>query len=134
MTGLREKSRANEERSAMKLYAIRIFVRDWAAATAFYRDTLGLTERFREDAMGWAEYDLDGPCIGLQRVDPDDEEGAALVGRFIGLSLQVDDIAATHAALAARGVPFSSPPEKQEWGGSLAQFEDPDGNSLTLLG
>lgn len=118
----------------MKLYALRIFVRDWDAACAFYGKTLGLTERFRNDEMGWAEYDLDGPCFGLQRADPDDAEDAALVGRFLGVSLQVDDIQQTYAALAAKGVDFPSPPEAQPWGGSLAHFKDPDGNVLTLLG
>ena len=118
----------------MKLYAIRIFVRNWTESCEFYRDKLELPERFRDDDAGWAEYDLDGPCFGLQRVGDNDMEGESLVGRFVGVSLQVEDIDATYRDLKARGVKFSSAPEKQEWGGSLAFFEDPDGNVLTLLG
>jgi predicted enzyme related to lactoylglutathione lyase len=34
----------------------------------------------------------------------------------------------------AKGVHFTAPPEKQEWGGTLAHFEDPAGNVLTLVG
>ena len=118
----------------MELYAVRVFVRQWADACVFYGTTLGLKERFRNDEIGWAEYDLGGPCIGLERVEPDDSEGEALVGRFVGISLRVDNLNETYKSLQSKGVPFSRPPEKQEWGGSLAHFEDPDGNVLTLLG
>lgn len=51
-----------------------------------------------------------------------------------GLSLQVDDIEGTDARLKDAGVEFTSAPEKQPWGGSLAHFRDPDRNVLTLLG
>ncbi len=118
----------------MKLYAVRVFVRDWNEACAFYGETLGLPERFRNEDMGWAEYDLGGPCFGIERVRPGDDEGEALVGRFLGVSLNVDDIDGTYETLKAKGVRFTAPPEKQPWGGSLAHFEDPDGNVLTLLG
>jgi catechol 2,3-dioxygenase-like lactoylglutathione lyase family enzyme len=118
----------------MELYAVRIFVRNWDGACAFYGGTLGLTERFRNDDMGWAEYDLGGPCFGVERVQPGDAEGEALVGRFVGVSLKVEDIDATCEALKKKGVEFSAPPEKQDWGGSLAHFRDPDGNTFTLLG
>lgn len=118
----------------MKLYAVRVFVRHWDACCEFYRDSLRLTERFRDDDLGWAEYDLGGPCLGLQRVDTNDDDGAKLIGRFLGVSLRVDDIGATYTELQTRGVKFTSPPERQGWGGSLAHFVDPDGNELTLLG
>ena len=118
----------------MKLYAIRIFVRNWSEACAFYGETLGLPERYRNDELGWAEYDLGGPCFGVERVQLGDSEGAALVGRFVGVSLQVEDIDAAYRSLRDKGVSFSAPPEKQDWGGSLAHFQDPDGNTLTLLG
>lgn len=118
----------------MKLYAVRIFVRSWNESCDFYREKLKLSERFRDDEAGWAEYDLGGPCFGLQRVDSSDKEGEGLVGRFVGVSLQVEDIEASYHDLQARGIKFTAPPEKQEWGGSLAYFKDPDGNVLTLLG
>lgn len=118
----------------MELYAVRVFVRRWDESCQFYGATLGLTERFRNDDMGWAEYDLGGPCFGVERVQPGDSEGEALIGRFLGVSLRVEDIDATYRALQQKGVRFTAAPEKQPWGGSLAQFQDPDGNQLTLLG
>ena len=118
----------------MELYAVRIFVRDWSRACEFYSETLGLTERYRNDDIGWAEYDLGGPCFGVELVQPGDAEGDALVGRFVGVSLRVDDLNEIHQTLTKKGVRFSAPPEKQDWGGSLAHFQDPDGNTFTLLG
>ncbi len=118
----------------MELYAVRIFVRQWSKACAFYGGTLSLPERFRNDEMGWAEYDLDGPCLGIERVRPENAEDDALVGRFVGASLRVDNIDGIYKSLKAKGVQFTSPPEMQGWGGSLAHFQDPDGNVLTLLG
>lgn len=118
----------------MELYAVRVFVRQWPQACAFYGETLGLTERFRNDDFGWAEYDLGGPCLGVERVAPGDAEGEALVGRFVGVSLRVDDIESLYQDLTAKGVEFTAPPENQAWGGTLAHFKDPDGNVLTLLG
>ena len=83
--------------------------------------------------MGWAEFDVGGANLGIERAG-DDTESQALVGRFLGVSLQVDDIQATYEKLSGNGIDFTGPPEKQPWGGSLAHFSDPDGNVLTLLG
>jgi predicted enzyme related to lactoylglutathione lyase len=62
------------------------------------------------------------------------QKGGHWSGGFLGVSLQVADIFATHKFLAARGVEFVAPPEKQPWGGVLAHLRDPDGNILTLVG
>ena len=93
-----------------------------------------LPERFRSDEAGWAEYDLGGPCLGIEYVHENDSEGKHLIGRTVGVSLQVDDIETSYSELLSRGVEFIAPPEKQNWGGVLAFFKDPDGNILTLLG
>ena len=118
----------------MKLYAVRVFVGDWPRACDFYGETLGLAERFRNDDMGGAEFDLGGPSLGVERVDEKDGDGRRHVGRFLGVSLMVDDVEKTHETLHAKGVRFDGPPENQPWGGVLTHFEDPDGNVLTLLG
>ena len=82
--------------------------------------------------MGWAEFEVGGPSLALERVG-DDDEGRSPAGRFLGISLQVADISATYEALQEKGVEFISPPEKQIWGGTLAHFQDPEGNTLSLL-
>lgn len=117
-----------------QLNVVRIFVKDWEKALAFYSETLGIPIAFAGPDMGWAELDTGEAHLALERVDPSDEESVALAGRFVGVSLRVEDIRATYDELAGRGVEFLEPPEKQPWGGSLAHFRDLDGNVLTLLG
>ena len=116
-----------------KLYAIRIFTTRWDDALRFYRDVIGLPLTFSNADMGWAQFDVGGCFIGLERAITDEEEAEDLVGRFVGASLMVDDITATYDALTRKGVEFLEPPERQPWGGVLAHFKDPDGNVLTLL-
>lgn len=89
---------------------------------------------YRSDEMGWAQMAPGEGQLALERVDPADDESRTLVGRFVGVSLQVPDIFAAFETLSARGVNFVGPPEKQPWDGVLAHLRDPDGNILTLLG
>ena len=111
----------------MKLYGIRVFVRDLAAARDFYGGALGLPEAWASDeAIG---YDIGAALI----VEVETGEDPKLVGRFTGLSLEVSDIVSAQAALAAAGVPFTGPPERQPWGGRLTHLRDPDGNILSLV-
>lgn len=117
-----------------KLYAIRIFSFRWEESLAFYRDLIGLPVFFADDKQGWAQFDLGGTYLGLERCDPNDEESKELVGRFVGTSITVGDIESTFDQLSGRGVEFLGPLEKQPWGGVLAHFKDPDGNVLTLMG
>jgi len=115
-----------------ELYAVRVFVADWERALRFYTGLLEMPLAFRSDELGWAELDTGGARLALERAA--DDEGRALVGRFVGVSLRVADIHALHERLSRRGVEFPGPPAKQPWGGVLAHLRDPDGNVLTLLG
>lgn len=117
-----------------RLYAVRLFSFRWQQSVAFYRDVVGFPLSFLGEDFGWAEFDLGGARLGLERCDPADPETAGLVGRFVGVSVEVESIQKTYAALTSRGVRFLGAPEPQPWGGTLAHFEDPDGNVLTLLG
>lgn len=117
-----------------KLFAVRVFVTDWERALRFYTETLGIPTTYRSDELGWAQLATGEGQLALERVTPGDEEGAELVGRYVGVSLQVADIHATHETLVKRGVEFVSPPRRQPWGGLLAHLRDPDDNVLTLLG
>ena len=117
----------------MRLYGVRVFVRDLDQARRFYRDTLGLKVRWELNpaAIG---FDLGADLI-VEAVPGDaPADDLALVGRFVGCSIAVDDIDATFADLSAKGVEFTHQPERQPWGGVLAHFKDPSGNVLTLLG
>lgn len=115
-----------------RLCAVRVFVNDWDRALAFYTETLGIPSVFASAEMGWAELATGEGKLALERAS--DAEARALAGRFVGVSLAVDDIEATYRTLTSRGVEFMAPPATQPWGGTLAHFKDPDGNVLTLLG
>jgi len=117
----------------MKLYAVRVFVNDWSSACDFYENILKLPLKFKDATMGWAEFDIGGPSLGVERVDTSDEQSDSIVGRFLGISLQVENIESIYLDLKAKGVIFTGPPEKQPWGGCLVHFNDPAGNTLTLL-
>ncbi len=117
-----------------KLYAVRIFSFKWEEALAFYRDVLAFPLAFADPELGWAQFQVGPAYLGLERCEPDDEEAQALVGRFVGTSIEVDNIQNVYNQLLEKGVVFTSAPTKQAWGGILAHFEDPDGNVLTLLG
>ena len=117
-----------------KLFAVRVWVTDWDRALRFYTETLGIPTTFCSDDLGWAQLATGEGQLALERVQPGDKESEALVGRYVGVSLQVEDIDATHKTLVDRGVEFTMPPTKQPWGGVLAHLKDPDGNVLTLLG
>ena len=115
-----------------KLTTVRVFVTDWERAMRFYVETLEMVAAYRSDDVGWAQMATGEGQLAVERVS--DDEGRRLVGRFVGVSLQVPDIAATYKKLVERGVEFLGPPERQPWGGILAHLRDPDGNVLTLLG
>ena len=117
-----------------KLANVRIFVTDWERAIRFYTETLAIPTAFRDDEAGWAQLATGDCTLALEKLAPDDSEGSGLVGRFVGVSLEVADIHSTYRELDARGVDFVGAPEEQPWGGVLAHLRDPDGNILTLLG
>jgi predicted enzyme related to lactoylglutathione lyase len=131
--GGRRSASAASEGAGMRLYGIRIFVDDLEVARDFYERDLGLAVKWTHGNVA-VGYDLGADLI-VEAIDPEAEENdQALVGRFVGCSIAVDDIDGTYEKLTARGVAFVGPPEQQAWGGKLAHFEDPSGNVLTLLG
>jgi catechol 2,3-dioxygenase-like lactoylglutathione lyase family enzyme len=95
----------------------------------FYVELLGL--RPRSDRDGFVNF-----AWGDQRLTiavHDDVAGPARDPLRVMLNLRVDDIAAVHRRLRGAGVAFSRPPEAEAWGGRVATFADPDGNTLQLM-
>ncbi len=112
---------------------VRVFVADLSTAVRFYTEDLGFALDFADDELGWAQFATDGTTLAVERVSQDEDEFSALVGRFVGVTFGVDDMAATYERLQQRGVRFSGPPEQAPWGGVLAHLHDPDDNVLTLM-
>lgn len=106
-----------------------IWTADFSAMLAFYRDTLGLRPRSVKPDFAnfaWGSFRL---SIGTHH----DVHGRSRDPLRIMLNFAVADIFAWHARLAGAGVPFLRPPEQEEWGGWVATFSDPDGNTVQLL-
>ena len=118
----------------MRLYGVRVFVDDLAAARDFYVDTLGLRLAWDGSAEhGAFGVDVDGAEIVVEEAD-EAARAEGLVGRFVGLSLSVDDVERRHLELAEKGVEFTEAPQAGDRGPLIAHFRDPSGNVLTLVG
>ena len=111
--------------------AVRLFTRNSERAFTFYSETLELPVRLADE--GLAIFETGQAKLVLELSPAGDPESDALVGRFAGISFTVTDIAKSMAALESKGVVFDGPPQRQDWGGLLAHFQDPDGNVLTLV-
>ena len=99
------------------------------ALRAFYAGTLGLTPR--ADRPGHVNFQWGGVrlTIGVH----DEVRGANADPRRAILNFAVADIEAAAARLRAAGVAFVREPSAEPWGGRIATFEDPDGNTLQLM-
>ncbi|MDA7922013.1 VOC family protein [Verrucomicrobiales bacterium] len=111
----------------MKPCGLRIWTNRLAESRAFYTEILPFKVNFGGSDQGWI-------IIGTPSIDLilESDEGAES-SRYTGLSFWVDDIQTTYRDLSEKGVEFVSPPQKQEWGGWLADFRDCTGNTLTLV-
>jgi predicted enzyme related to lactoylglutathione lyase len=104
--------------------AVYYHVKDMDKAIAFYRDVLGFSLKSRDYV---ARFDVDGVLFEL--VPAHESEKISGPGNA-RLSLGISDINAAVRYLESRGVKASVP--KQEVGGILSLFHDPDGNELCL--
>ncbi len=101
---------------------------DFAAAKAFYTDTLGLECSAEYGSERGGEFETGGLTIQVM--------AAATIGRehvphAFPLALHVDDVAAARTELESRGVTFVM--DTIDSGVChMAVFRDPDGNALML--
>ena len=110
------------------------FPGEWVEVVAFYGDTLGLRALSRANKEGVAVFKLGGAdTLSVERADPKDREEKKLVGRFVGVSIGVDDVRRAYKELSAAGVMFDAAPQAEAWGGSQTHFRDPAGNVLSLV-
>ena len=110
---------------------IAITVSDVGAALPFYHDVLGLQFLFSPSP------NLAFLAAGAVRIMLSTPQGAGTVGHNSILYFKVNDIAATHAAIVARGAKNERPPhfaaklpDHELW---LAFIRDPDGNLVGLM-
>ena len=109
---------------------IAINVRDVERATEFYRDTLGLRHLFSIPQAAF--FDCGGIRLMLGTAETAEHDHPASI-----LYYRVDQIDATHRALADRGVEvidaphlIARMPDHELW---MCFFRDPEGNTLALM-
>jgi methylmalonyl-CoA/ethylmalonyl-CoA epimerase len=113
-----------------RIHQISIRTQDTGRAVAFYRDALGLKLLFQAPPQ-LAFFECGGVRLMLSPAEPEfDHQGSVIY-------FAVDDIKASHAALAGAGVKFRSEPhmiaklpDREVW---LADFLDSEGNVLALM-
>jgi catechol 2,3-dioxygenase-like lactoylglutathione lyase family enzyme len=112
--------------------AITLFVEDVAVAKEFYLRVFGLPVVY-EDADS-AVFKFGNTLVNLLKITaaPELIAPAPVAGRDAGsrvqFTLQVDDVDAMCADLAARGVELLNGPMDRPWGIRTASFRDPAGH------
>jgi uncharacterized glyoxalase superfamily protein PhnB len=116
-----------------RIVATELIVRDLAACTAFYRDTLGLQVHesgpdhvaFKVGDLYFFLHEAASAARMMSEAPLDLPIGG---GSRVLLAAGVDDVDAMYADLKAKGVKVFRPPTDQPWGLRTAYFADPEGN------
>lgn len=112
-----------------KIGTIMLAVSDLPRAIAFYRDVLGVALRFATEEFAF--FDGGGVMLGLRRA----ADLAAATGEVRAeVVFEVEDVDAAWRALTARGVTFRIEPRQATADRYVADFRDPDGNAITIMG
>ena len=111
----------------MEVLQSRVLLRpvDYERSVAFYRDVVGL-HIYREWVSGTVFF-LGGGLLELSR------SGGPVTEDKLSLWLQVRDVDAEFARLAAAGVTVVEAPVLEPWGLREARVRDPDGLLLILV-
>lgn len=108
----------------MKLTYVIKFVADMDRAVKFYRDMLELSLKF--ESPGWSEFATGETRLALHPASAKNPAGG------VELGFTVADVEKFHAEMIAKGVRFTMPPTKQDFGGVLAQFVDSEGGHCSV--
>jgi len=110
----------------IRLDHLAIPVRDYARSRDWYTRNFGLKVEFEiRERKTVALQDDAGLTLFLYQ--PSDGP----IQPSCTLTFQVDDVAAKHQELSARGAPFEKTPQKLSWGYG-AELRDPDGYMVYL--
>jgi predicted enzyme related to lactoylglutathione lyase len=109
-----------------------VCVKDQAQALDFFTKKLGFEVR-TDEPMGpnarWIEVGLPGSDVSLALWTPPGLENR--IGTFSQIVFQCEDVFATAEELRKKGVNITQEPKDQP-GGVMALFTDPDGNTFVL--
>jgi catechol 2,3-dioxygenase-like lactoylglutathione lyase family enzyme len=120
------------------IHSASVVVADQDAALDFYVNTLGW-EKAMDNPMGpgmrWLTVVIPGAATQLVLAHESWSSGDSTLkrGGYTGISLVCNDIDATYATLAERGVRFKQPVTVMPWGAKATWFYDVDGNEFFLV-
>ena len=120
-----------KEMAQFSVGLVKIPVNDFAAATQYYRDVIGLEEEFAVEAYGWAQYKVTPVPLCLYVVGMGGGEGVP--GGEVGFHLTVAHLEAFHQEYLERGGKTASEIVHSADGGMFVILEDPDGNRFKVL-
>lgn len=114
--------------AGLEMFALSRSTDDPERMRSFYRDVVGLSDDFP---------DLGNPFMAGETsmyVSPHSEvHGKAKEPARVLLNLPVADLAAEQKRLEGLGVKFLRNAGREEWGGVISTFQDPDGNFVQLM-
>lgn len=120
----------------MKVGYVVLYVTDEAACLRFWTERVGTVEKCRNEAdgssvvqIGFADQDIAVELVPLALMK-DNPDGLDL--ETLSIALRVDDLAATRAALVAKGVPATEPGEQS--GVASFAFSDDEGRGFAAIG
>lgn len=107
---------------------ITLWVNEYDACLAFYRDVLGLPLETADD--NFAQFATQGAKLYLHRLGTK----SPLRSRALEIHFEVTDVDAVYCKLLERGVQFEHQPANMPWGTRMAAFRDPEGNAIEIVG
>lgn len=119
---------------------VTVAVSNQKKALRFYTQGLGFEVRLQMKEIGWVEVAPGDEGTSLSLVQPDPRWGEEFyvetkkrIGSNTGVVFRSNDIKEDYDRLRKKGVKFTQAPERQDWGGSIASFTDPDGNEFVIV-
>jgi catechol 2,3-dioxygenase-like lactoylglutathione lyase family enzyme len=112
-----------------KVGVVMLGVQNVARSLAFYRDQLGL--KVQHEIPGFAFLDAGAVTLCLS------EPAAKARGQIAGAGevvFSVENVSAAYQALRAKAVQFTHEPRNVTPTSKAANFDDPDGNHLSIFG
>jgi predicted enzyme related to lactoylglutathione lyase len=118
-----------------EIFYTSLYVSDQDRALDFYTDVLGLEQRVDNPTAEGPRFltvGVNGQPFQLVLWPGTPGEGQPVMGRSPAVcTIEVDDIGTSVDEMKSRGVEFETDVLEFEWG-SVAIFQDPDGNRLQL--
>ena len=113
----------------MKVNTLRIPVLELTQSAEHYQLILQQAPAFGSADLGYIGFELENVTLLLESAEPGEFEA----GRYLGFSLEVEDIHYFYQGAIDRGVEFTGAPVDQPWGGIMTHIKDCNGNVFSLV-